>query len=152
MNEAYEGAIRLLMRREHGAHELALKLATKGHAKETIEAALLLCQQRGWQSDARFAEQLCRLRVRQGYGPIRIQKELQALQVARPLIDLALQKEADHWISHALLVWQKKVKTLGPLSYVALQKQKQFLLYRGFTHETIEAVVDSLPTEVDDLC
>ena len=145
MSEAYEGAIRLLTRREHGAHELALKLAIKGHAEEAIEAALVLCQQRGLQSDARFAEQLCRLRVRQGYGPVRIQNELQALRVARSLIDAALQEEADHWVSHALLVWQKKVKTQGALSYIALQKQKQFLLYRGFSHETIEAVVNALP-------
>ena len=132
--------MRLLARREHGAHELVNKLAAKGYLEPDIQNALLECQRHGLQSDSRFVDNLCRTRIRQGYGPIRIRHELQNLQVDGALISAALQQEQENWLVYAVEVWKKKYKEPVDLSYTALQKQKQFLLYRGFSTDTITMI------------
>lgn len=72
MNKALDCAVRLLARREHGARELAEKLAQKGYNSSDIDEAIARCQSLGLQSDVRFAESRCRLRIRQGCGPLKI--------------------------------------------------------------------------------
>ena len=136
--------MRLLVRREHGAHELAGKLQQKGFMAAEIEEAITECQRLGLQSDGRFVENLCRARIRQGYGPIRICQELQTKQVDRSLIEHQLRQEHDNWLGYAIDVWTKKYKEQSELSYAGLQKQKQFLLYRGFSTETIAMVFTEL--------
>ena len=140
MSEALAGAVRLLARREHGAHELSTKLARKGHLDSAIQDAVRECQRLGLQSDSRFVENVCRTRIRQGYGPLRIRRELQCLQIDAELVDAALRSEQDNWLSYAIDVWKKKYKEDGEVSYIDLQKQKQFLLYRGFSMDTIAMV------------
>lgn len=140
MNDAYMCAVRLLTRREHGAHELAIKLAQKGYSKLDIQEALLECQRLGLQNDNRFVDNVCRTRIRQGYGPQRIRQELKSLQIDAELIDKALQQEQENWLAYAIGVWKKKYKEQGELSCAVVQKQKQFLLYRGFSTETIAKV------------
>lgn len=137
MSKAFSGAVRLLSRREHGAHELCQKLLQKGHLECDIEVALEECQRLGLQSDDRFVENVCRARVRQGYGPIRIRQELKQLQIDSELIERVLPQAQDQWLSYAVEAWQKKYKKQGECSYTDIQKQKQFLLYRGFSNETI---------------
>jgi regulatory protein len=132
--------VRLLARREHGASELANKLHQKGFSVADAEAALLECQRLGLQSDARFVESLCNQRVRQGYGPVKIRQGLMHLKIDRTLIDEVLQKEHDHWLDYAVGVWQKKYKVAHKLTLAEIQKQKQFLLYRGFASDTIAMV------------
>ena len=132
--------MRLLARREHGAHELANKLAMKGYLDIEIQDALSECQRLGLQSDSRFVDNVCRTRIRQGYGPIRIRQELQNLHIDSELIDAVLQQEQDNWLDYAVSVWKKKYKEQGELSYTTLQKQKQFLLYRGFSSDIITMV------------
>lgn len=140
VNEAYACAVRLLTRREHGAFELANKLALKGYPTSAIQDALHECQHLGLQSDSRFVENVCRTRICQGYGPQRIRQELQNLRVDVELIDTVLQQEDDNWLAYAIGVWKKKYKEQDELSYIALQKQKKFLLYRGFSTDTIAKV------------
>lgn len=140
MNEALACAVRLLARREHSLAELSDKLAKKGHSDEDIQAALARCQRDGLQSDARFAESLTRTRVHQGYGPVKIRQELLSKEVARELIDAALRVEHENWFSHAMRVWEKKYASYASsvdVSFAEKQKQKQFLLYRGFSMDTI---------------
>lgn len=137
MSKAFECAVRLLSRREHGAYELANKLAQKGYADADIQDVLSECQRLDLQNDARFVDSLLRARIRQGYGPLRIRRDLQSAQIDRDLIDAALQEEADNWLQYATQVWKKKFKDQQELSYPAMQKQKQFLLYRGFSTDII---------------
>lgn len=143
-NSALACAIGLLARREHGAIELAKKLAQKGYESAEIEQAIAACQAQEYQSDARFAESICRVRIHQGYGPLRIRQELNAKHIARGLIDAVLQAESSNWIEYAKLVWQKKYKASAALSFQQKQKQKQFLLYRGFSLEMIDDVFSVL--------
>jgi len=141
MTDVLACAVRLLARREHSLAELTDKLAQRGYPREDIQKVVENCQQQGLQSDVRFAESLVRTRVRQGYGPVRIRQELQAKQVSRSLIDGALRSEQDNWISHATCAWKKKYKPSGDESFAEKQKQKQFLLYRGFSADMIAKVV-----------
>ncbi|HBI21848.1 MAG TPA: recombination regulator RecX [Legionella sp.] len=144
MSKAYVDAVRLLARREHGEHELVLKLERKAHSTQDIQDALLECQRLGLQSDARFVESLMRARVRQGHGPLRIRRDLEQVMIARELIDDIFLQEQDHWFLHAKAVWVKKYQLQdehpADHSFAAQQKQKQFLLSRGFTFDTIQMV------------
>lgn len=143
MAEAFDCALRLLARREHGACELAGKLAQRGFGTTEIDEAIAKCQSLGLQSDIRFVEAVCALRIRQGSGPLKILQELQAKQIARELIDKTLSQEQDNWLHHAQAVWNKKYKKLK-LSYMELQKAQRFLLYRGFPTDVIAKVVKEI--------
>ena len=141
MDKSLHCAVRLLARREHSLAELADKLAQKGYIEEDIQEALATCQRQGLQSDARFAESLCRVRIRQGYGPVRIRQELKSKRVDREHIKAVLSIDPQHWLDHAMDVWEKKYAPLSEASFAEKQKQRQFLLYRGFSMSTITKVV-----------
>lgn len=66
----------MLARREHSQLELTQKLTQKGFQERDIELLLEEFVQLGWQSDQRFAESYSRSRVHKGFGPVRIQYEL----------------------------------------------------------------------------
>lgn len=140
MTKAFVSAVRLLARREHGAHELAQKLLQKKHPESEVQDAIEACQRLGLQSDERFVESLCRARIRQGHGPARIRQDLKNVRIDRDLIEQALATESDNWMSHARDVWLKKYGGQEDHSFAAIQKQKQFLLYRGFSVDTINLV------------
>ncbi len=141
MNKALHCAVGLLARREHSLAELADKLKQKGHDDAEIQAALATCQRQGLQSDARYADSLCRVRMRQGYGPVRIRQELKAKSVDREHIEAVLNTDPQQWLGNAMDVWEKKYAPSGDTSFAEKQKQRQFLLYRGFSMETITQVV-----------
>lgn len=144
MNKAYEAAIRLLSRREHGTFELFEKLLRKGHDKQEIQDALVDCQQRGFLSDARYTEQLCRVRMNQGVGPLRIQQELQARRVEESLIEQTLAVGQEEWVCRARAVVLKKFRGVKAPTFEQLQKQKRFLAYRGFPNEIIAKAIKEL--------
>lgn len=141
MSDALHCAIRLLARREHGLAELANKLTQRGFETDDIQTALATCERQGLQSDRRYVESLCRTRTNQGYGPLRMRQELQAKHVSRELIDDVLYGLQSDWFECAMRAWEKKYSSLGDVSFADKQKQRQFLLYRGFTMETIAQVV-----------
>lgn len=140
MTKAFDCALRLLARREHGRWELLTKLIRKGYPSDESKDALLECERLGLQSDARFVEAVCNARIRQGNGPVKIALELQAKQVDQDLIASTLDLHAENWESHALAVWQKKFKTQHESDFNELQKQQRFLLYRGFSRDTITQI------------
>jgi regulatory protein len=140
-NASLSCAIRLLTRREHGAWELGQKLAQKGFSEEEIQIALRECQRLGLQSDARFSESMCRLRMAQGYGALRIRQELQAKRVAEEWIEQALSAQEDQWIEQALKIKQKKYKSRTNEYEAEIWRQKKFLHQRGFPMEVIDEVL-----------
>lgn len=142
MSNAYTSVVRLLARREHSAYELIQKLVKKEFMIQDIQDAIVKCQELGLQSDARFAESLCRTRIRQGYGPARIRQDLQYARVDSEWIEAVLDEQSDHWFQYAKDVWVKKYQNHTNDSLTA--KQKQFLLYRGFDMDTIRALFKDL--------
>lgn len=144
MTKPLDCAMRLLARREHGARELADKLAQKGYNRQEINEAIAECQRLGFQSDRRFVEAVCHARIRQGCGPLKISQELQAKRIDPELIEEILTREQDNWLDHALTVWRKKYKKQDQVSFAELQKQQRFLLYRGFPTDVISRVMKEI--------
>ncbi|KTD57713.1 recombination regulator RecX [Legionella shakespearei] len=144
MTKAMDSALRLLTRREHGAIELCDKLKQKGFSYVEAKEAVEECQRLGLQSDSRFVEAYSRSRIRQGYGPLKITQDLKAKGIDSDLIHRELAQEGENWISYAMDVWQKKCKGQTDLSFIEIQKQQRFLLYRGFGMDTITAVVKEM--------
>ncbi len=144
MTKALDSALRLLGRREHSVMELWDKLKQKNFKPDEIQAALDECQRLGLQSDSRFVESYSRSRIRQGYGPLKIIQELKSKGIDPELITDGLEEERDHWVSHALNVWDKKCKGRTDLTFDEIQKQQRFLLYRGFGMDVIALVVKEL--------
>ena len=147
MSKAFDSAVRLLSRREYGAVELCEKLKQKGYSLEERQEALAACQRLDLQNDKRFVEVYCRSRIRQGYGPLKINQELNNKGIDHEVTQQALQEEQDNWLVYALKVWQKRNKNQHDWSFDELQKQQRFLLYRGFSMDTITLVKKEL-----DLC
>ena len=137
MNDTEKLALILLTRREHSAHELVQKLKKKGHDFATSMEVVRKFQDLGYQSDLRFAENVYQTRVRRGYGPQRIQQELCAAKLDDDLIQQVLASDPGDWVERARDVWHKKYSNHHGCSLVEIQKQQQFLLYRGFYMETI---------------
>jgi regulatory protein len=144
MSKAYNSAVRLLARREHGAKELSNKLVSKGYSTEDIQQAVTRCQELDLQSDQRFVESFLRHRIGQGYGPLKISQELKQRGVENTLVQLALAQEEDNWLSYAMNIWQKRCKGELELSFEELQKQQRFLLYRGFGMDIVSRVVKEI--------
>jgi regulatory protein len=164
MPEGLEIAVRLLARREHSAYELRNKLKQRQILTDSIDEILEICLQRNLQSDLRFAEMLCRSRINRGYGPVVIRQRLQQARVSVEIIKATLDA-ADcetHWQDAARHVWEKKFQaraeptyhgaepTCHGLSEAPIQKQQQFLRYRGFTETTIKALFEALNLEISN--
>lgn len=141
MSKVFDSAVRLLSRREHGAIELCDKLVRKGFSREEANKALQACQELDLQNDNRFIESYTNSRVRQGYGPLKIMQELKGKGLEPDLIQKVLHQEQYDWLQHALRVWQKKSRGEQEMSFDEKQKQQRFLLYRGFSRDTIAEVL-----------
>lgn len=144
MTKAFDSALRLLTRREHGAMELCDKLRQKGFNQQEITEAVKECQRLGYQSDSRFVASYSRSRISQGYGPLKITQELRSKGIDEDLIYSELHNEKDNWLTYALGVWQKKNRGRIDLSFNEIQKQQRFLLYRGFSMDIIAMVLKEL--------
>lgn len=147
MTEVFNAAVAYLARREHGAEELADKLLKKGYSSADVHSAIARCQSLDLQSDRRFAAMLVRTRVQQGYGPERIRRDIQQKKVDRICYEQALLDEPVDWLGRAQQVLRKKYKSCQETSWPMQQKQKQFLLYRGFSMQTIAQVFEQEMTE-----
>lgn len=145
--QARDTALRALARREHSAAELKHKLARRGHPAETAEAVVATLADRGWQSDARYAEQLLRSRLRQGCGPLRIEHELAEAGLASPAIRAVLAEVEVDWKAQCAEVQRRKFAT-GPGSPTEWQKQYRFLASRGFAADQIRAALRAAPGAV----
>jgi regulatory protein len=139
-------ALRLLARREHGARELEYKLAQRGIDRDKAAEVVGELARSGWQSDARYVASLVRARVAQGYGPLRIESELEAAGVAEALIRETLAEVGADWKALAAEVQARKFGQV-PGSGAEWQKQYRHLAGRGFESEQIYAALKGEPPE-----
>jgi regulatory protein len=135
-------AMGLLARREHSRRELHDKLRQKGYADTIITRVIAELETDRFQSDERFTDSLIRTRRDRGYGPIRIQKELQEKGIAPELIDRLLNLSAQEWMDSLQRVWRKKFGDKIPKSYAERARQARFLHYRGFTSDQCQQVLN----------
>ncbi len=133
-------AIELLARREHSARELKRKLEQRGISKDEAAEAVSGLAQDGWQSDARYAEMLVRSRIAQGYGPVRIEAELEVAGVNGDDIRTAMDEAAVDWRAQAAEAHARHFGQL-PKSSAERAKQYRYLQGRGFDGSQIQSAL-----------
>ena len=133
-------ALKLLARREHSARELKRKLAARGVTDDEAAAAVEHAIAQNWQSDARYAEMLVRTRIAGGYGPVRIEAELEVAGVPAEQIQAALETASVDWRALAAEVHAKKFGRV-PKSSAERAKQYRYLQGRGFDSTQISAAL-----------
>jgi len=137
-----------LARREHSAEELRRKLNQSSSILKTVDFSdlLELClqemQEKGFQSDDRFARQYVESKLaNKSHGPLKILAELFNRGIPSEQANLVLNELGDQelWLKKSIECLekiQKKGETLTP------QTLSQKLYQKGFTWETIEKAVE----------
>lgn len=136
-------ALKLLARREHSRQELRLKLMQRKLAPEVIEPVLDDYEAEGWLDDDRFADVYARQRMDMGYGPLRIESELQQRGVfKRPTCMKALSDK--QWAELAINVRRRRFGlACTSLEWDDKVKQARFLAQRGYTGEQAERALEA---------
>ena len=109
--QAYQTAIKMLTTREHSAFELTQKLNKREYSRTIIEDLLLDLQNKGYQSDTRFAEAYTRQRFTKGYGPLSIRAKLYERGIDSGLAADALNELQVDWVEHAVEVIGRKFRS-----------------------------------------
>ena len=138
--EIYNKALDLLSRREHSRKELYLKLTKRFKSQEDINLILERLGEKNLLSDSRFAEEYVQARRKKNFGPIKISAELEKRGVKESLITNEIDR-FDDWEDLAELCFKKRFPDGVSNDFHKLQKQKNFLLNKGFTFYQIESVL-----------
>jgi regulatory protein len=134
--EIYNKSLDLLSRREHSVFELIQKLKKRYGPNKLINDAIIRLQESNLLDDQRFAEAYIKVRARKGFGPRRIDAELQQRKVSEAIINQELSM-IENWNELALLAFKKKFGNFQKDTKEIL-KAKSFLQNRGFSFEQIE--------------
>lgn len=127
-------ALRLLGRREFSRQELENRLRGYADAGNPEELAMLMndLAERGWLSDARYAEAVVRKRTGQ-YARRSIAQELKSAGVAVEVTDAALAPvDPDEEFTAALALCQRKFRH-APIDQKEKARQIRFLQTRGYS-------------------
>jgi len=137
----------LLARREHSAEELLRKLKQNSSISKTVgssellERCLLEMQDKGFQSDDRFARQYVESKLAsKSHGPLKILAGLFNRGIPREQANLILNELGDQelWLRKSIECLEKIQKKGGDLTPQILSHK---LYQQGFTWETIEKAV-----------
>ncbi len=128
-------ALRLLARREHSREELKRKLVQHAQEGEDVEVLLDELVQRGWLSDARFAEQCVRAKSRR-FGPLKLAQQLRSKGVDEETIARGFRAAAADGASSLESVWRSR---FGAPAADPREKARQarFLQGRGFALDEV---------------
>ena len=132
----YNKSLDLLSRREHSVFELIQKLKKRYGPNKLINDVIIRLQESNLLDDQRFAEAYIKVRARKGFGPRRIDAELQQRKVSEAIINQELSM-IENWNELALLAFKKKFGNFQKDTKEIL-KAKSFLQNRGFSFEQIE--------------
>ncbi len=144
--DARNSALKLLSRREHSARELKRKLLDRGIEETDADAAIEKLSGKNLQSDDRYAEQLTRTRITQGYGPQRIEAELKQAGLSGDQISAALDAAECDWTEQAARAHEKRFGH-APASMAERSRQYRFLMGRGFESDQIRQVLKGDPED-----
>ena len=137
----YNKALDLVSRREHSQYELIQKLNKRfPETTPIIEEVVKKLAINNILNDERFAEMYLNSRARKGFGPKKIEMELNSRKVETSFISNAI-AEYESWTENAQNELFKKFKGVKPTDYNSKMKQKQFLFNRGFSSQIIERIL-----------
>lgn len=128
-------ALRFLARREHSREELRRKLSAHAAEGEDVNGVLDDLAQRGWLSDARFAEQAARAKARR-FGPLRVAQFLKARGLADEIIQAGVQAAGAEGHASIEAIWRTRYRD-APLDEREKARQVRFLQGRGFPLDEI---------------
>ncbi len=134
-----QAALRLLANREHSRLELSKKLQSRFADSDAIDPVLDSLEEQGYLSDERFVEAYLEMRKRKGYGPLRIQAELQERGISRELISNYLEHGDADWYELMQQAAAGKFGSSADGSRKTQQKAARFLEYRGFPTSMIRS-------------
>jgi len=138
-------AMRFLARREHTREELRRKLAARAQEGEDVDGLLDDLTQRGWLSDARFAEQAARAKARR-FGPIKLAHYLKSRGVGEEAIAAGLRGAGIEGVASVERVWRSRFRG-APADEREKLRQVRFLQGRGFAVDEIFRFMKSLPED-----
>jgi regulatory protein len=124
-------ALRMLARREHSREELRRKLDPHLVEGDNVEAVLDDFTQRGWLSDARFAEHSIRAKAGR-FGPLKVAQHLRQCGVDEEAIAAGFHAAGAEGIASIEAVWKSRFRE-RPADDRELGRQVRFLQGRGFT-------------------
>ena len=128
-------AMRLLARREHSRVELRRKLATIATEADNVDVVLDDLAQRGWLSDARYAEQAVRAKARR-FGPLKVAHQLRSKGVDDEAIAAAFRVAGEDGEADIQRVWATRFSEF-PNNDRERARQVRFLQGRGFPLDDI---------------
>ena len=128
-------AMRLLARREHSRDELRRKLSRIATESDDVEGVIETLAQKGWLSDARYAEQAVRAKARR-FGPLKVAYALRAKGVADETIAAAFQAAGADGAADMERVWKSRFSQ-QPQNDRERARQVRFLQGRGFPLDDI---------------
>lgn len=152
LRTAKQVALDYLAYKPRTAEEVRRKLERKDVDADTAEAVVERLRELGYLDDAAYAKQYAQRRHQvKGYGPRRIQSDLQRRGVARRHVERAveaLREEAD-LLERAREQARKRWRRLQrePDARRRRKKLSDYLLRRGYGYDTIRQVVDELESE-----
>jgi regulatory protein len=129
----------MLARREHTRAELARKLGPHAESAGQIEALLDQLVARGWLSEARFAESRANALTRK-FGSRKIEYDLRSRGVSVEVVERTVEQARAQELENCRAAWQKKFGAL-PQDAAERGRQMRFLAGRGFSAETVRAVL-----------
>ena len=145
---AERDAYALLSRRDHGAAELAARLADKGHDAAVLASLVASLQDRGYLNDERFAVHFVTAHAARGQGPQRIRRELEERGIAAEWVAAALAGGPD-WAELAGTLRRRRFGPEAPASWPDKARQMRFLQYRGFSPDHIQSALGPPDHDLD---
>ena len=140
--------MRALGRREHSAQQLRRKLESRGYDESAAADAVGELADRGWQSDARYAEMLIRSRISQGYGRLYIAGELRVAGVPDAEAAAALDAADCDWSQVAADLHARKFGAAAQ-NMADRNKRYRYLAGRGFSSEQIRVALKGAAPDED---
>ncbi|WP_159567145.1 regulatory protein RecX [Budvicia diplopodorum] len=150
MNSLLPRAMRLLSQRDYSEQEMRRKLAAHSPfdrttekipvSQESIDNVIEYCYQHSWLNDVQFTQRFIVSRSRKGYGPQRIQSELQQKGIGRDEVRRALSESDVDWFEMAKDLAIRRFGSPLPADWKAKSKVQRYLSYRGFTQDEIQYV------------
>lgn len=98
----------------------------------------------GLQSNARFAESYARSRVHKGFGPLRIQAELQQRGAGDCYFEMAVEEITGSWDELLEQVYSKKYAAGRNPDLKEKLKRSRFLQQRGFPNDMVQRLFKRL--------
>jgi regulatory protein len=109
-----------------------------------VEAVLAQLVAEDLLNETRYAEVYALSRADKGYGPLRIQRELQERGVSDAIVSAILAGLDEDWMPKLIQLHRKRFDAVRPREMAEEGRQMRFLRQRGFTLEQIKTLFKHL--------